>query len=327
MPNLNVGLVLAMVICTNANANGCTGQYTASYCATYDGISCTKYAYYTTCASCDYGYTSSQEQIGTDAANGTPVYVTSCIYTGIPDEPSTSDTMIISMSSVGATSYRNYGFYVATVGYDVDPDTGLLSDGLPLLPKDDNDNFIFRPVCTGTNFYPTNGIAPKCDFNMEKYLQYFEEYETYPYPGDFDEVVSNCTGCSRCTSSCGYYRVDDSPYLRHGCYEYQDVPGNYCPFVPSGDYRCANGYYGVASYNNGSYSGCAACPTLAQSSLTVVSNPSGITTVSSFNGNNTDITGCYAESGDNDTRVVLNDGMGNFYWDNDGYGTCYYSSN
>ncbi|MBQ2858804.1 MAG: hypothetical protein IJE82_00380, partial [Alphaproteobacteria bacterium] len=248
MPNLNVGLGLAMVVCANANATCCVGLKTDYFCSEHNGVSCTKVASYETCTSCAYGCTSGQRLAGTLKPDNIPVYALEC--NGTPDdgdEPSSSDTIIISMSSVGATTYRIYGFYASINDDDGNAD-GILSDDLPLLPMDEDDNFIFQPVCYGTNRYPTNGIAPECTFDMDKYMEYYENEGTYP--GDFDELVSNCTGCSTCSPSCAYYQVGDSPYKQYGCYEYQDVPGNYCPFVPTGDYRCTNGYYGVVSYSN-----------------------------------------------------------------------------
>lgn len=138
----------------------------------------------------------------------------------------------------------------------------------------------------------------------------------------------NCTGCSKCSDGSTYF--DDisgnNAYRQQYKLVFSQISGssNYqCQKVYQNVYQCNNGYYG----NPGSsMSGCNACPTLAQSNLTVVEDKNGVVRVSSPAGT-TAVTGCVAYSGDNDSRGYLSDGAGTFYWRTDadtGDGTCNY---
>ena len=328
MPNLNVGLLSATVAINTANAaDGCAViDSNAACCHATDGIQCTDSTAYSTCNQCESGYelVYYTEPIGGKKnSDGDYCYAAYCrlLEDDGNDDADTTSTRLLVMSDTGisGTVYRHIAFYVDISGADDDDNQDGIydSDNLPILPKDDNDNFIFKPVCYGDYYYPTNGTAVTCDFNMDLYTDYHDEAGTYT--GDFSELVSNCSGCTLCRNGgCAHYEVGVSGYLQKKCYQYQDVIGNYCPLVPSDVYICAAGYY------NGNYSGCNACMSLADAGITVVSNPLGVETLSSPSGS-TLATDCYANSGDNDTRVTLNDGKGNFHWDNDGYGTCYFS--
>lgn len=133
-----------------------------------------------------------------------------------------------------------------------------------------------------------------------------------------------CTGCSICdeTEQVAQWKnvSGNTAYQQQYLYKYENRK---CPLVAQQKYRCNIGFYG----NPGTtMSGCNACPTLAQSGLTVVDDPEGITGVTSAAGA-TKITDCYARTGNNDTRAHLSDGTGTFYWcvDPDGCdGYCNY---
>ncbi len=138
----------------------------------------------------------------------------------------------------------------------------------------------------------------------------------------------NCTGCSKCSDgSTDFGNVSgNNAYKQQYKYVFSQISGssNYqCQKVYQNVYQCNTGYYG----NPGSsMSGCNACPTLAQSNLTVVKDENGVVRVSSPAGT-TAVTGCVAYSGDNDSRGYLSDGAGTFYWRTDpdsGDGQCNY---
>lgn len=120
-----------------------------------------------------------------------------------------------------------------------------------------------------------------------------------------------CTGCSICDETEQAAQWNDVSgniaYQQQYLHKYENRK---CPLVAQQKYRCNIGFYG----NPGTtMSGCNACPTLAQSGLTVVKDPAGITGATSAAGA-TKITDCYARTGDNDTRAHLSDGTGTFYW-------------
>lgn len=120
-----------------------------------------------------------------------------------------------------------------------------------------------------------------------------------------------CTGCSICdeTEQAAQWKdvSGNIAYQQQYLYKYENRK---CPLVAQQKYRCNIGFYG----NPGTtMSGCNACPTLAQSGLTVVKDPAGITGATSAAGA-TKITDCYARTGDNDSRAHLSDGTGTFYW-------------
>lgn len=127
-----------------------------------------------------------------------------------------------------------------------------------------------------------------------------------------------CNGCSICdeTERAAQWKnvSGNTAYQRQYLYKYTydaSAPGRYkCPLVAQQKYRCNVGFYG----NPGTtMSGCAACPTLAQSGLTVVDDPGGVTGATSAAGA-TKITDCKTGTGDNGTRAHLSDGTGTFYW-------------
>lgn len=120
-----------------------------------------------------------------------------------------------------------------------------------------------------------------------------------------------CTGCSICDETEQVAQWKDVSgniaYQQQYLHKYENRK---CPLVAQQKYRCNIGFYG----NPGTtMSGCNACPTLAQSGLTVVKDPAGITGATSAAGA-TKITDCYARTGDNDMRAHLSDGTGTFYW-------------
>lgn len=133
-----------------------------------------------------------------------------------------------------------------------------------------------------------------------------------------------CTGCSICdeTENAAVWKnvSGNSVYQQQYLHKYENQK---CPLVVQQKYRCNAGYYG----NPGTtMTGCNACPTLAQSGLTVKDDPADIVRVSSVAGA-TKITDCKTSTGDNDTRAHLSDGTGTFYWCFDPdtcYGYCNY---
>lgn len=133
-----------------------------------------------------------------------------------------------------------------------------------------------------------------------------------------------CTGCSICdeTEQAAQWKdvSGNIAYQQQYLHKYENRK---CPLVAQQKYRCNIGFYG----NPGTtMSGCNACPTLAQSGLTVVKDPAGITGATSAAGA-TKITDCKTSTGDNDTRAHLSDGTGTFYWCFDPdtcYGYCNY---
>lgn len=133
-----------------------------------------------------------------------------------------------------------------------------------------------------------------------------------------------CAGCSICdeTEQAAQWKnvSGNTAYQQQYLHKYENRK---CPLVAQQKYRCNSGFYG----NPGTtMSGCVACPTLAQSGLTVVDDPAGSTGVISYQGA-TKITDCRVGTGDNDTRAHLSDGVGTFYWcfDPDNcYGHCNY---
>ena len=138
----------------------------------------------------------------------------------------------------------------------------------------------------------------------------------------------NCSGCRKCNDGLTHFNniSGNNAYRQQYKYVFSQIPGssNYqCQDVAQNIYQCNYGYYG----NPGSsMSGCNACPTLAQSNLTVVEDKNGVVRVSSPAGT-TAITGCAAHSGDNDSRGYLSDGAGTFYWrtnSDNGDGVCNY---
>ena len=143
-------------------------------------------------------------------------------------------------------------------------------------------------------------------------------------PDDGTVTLYRCTGCSICdeTEQAAQWKnvSGNTAYQQQYLYKYENRK---CPLVAQQKYRCNSGFYG----NPGTtMSGCVACPTLAQSGLTVVDDPAGSTGVISYQGA-TKITDCRVGTGDNDTRAHLSDGVGTFYWcfDPDNcYGHCNY---
>lgn len=150
-------------------------------------------------------------------------------------------------------------------------------------------------------------------------------------PDDGTVNLYRCTECSICdeTEQVAQWKnvSGNTAYQQQYLYKYTydaSAPGRYkCPLVAQQKYRCNAGYYG----NPGTtMTGCNACPTLAQSGLTVVDDPEGITGATSTAGA-TKITDCKTSTGDNDTRAHLSDGTGTFYWCFDPdtcYGYCNY---
>lgn len=120
-----------------------------------------------------------------------------------------------------------------------------------------------------------------------------------------------CTGCSICdeTEQAAQWK-DVSGNIAYQQQYLHKYANRKCPLVAQQKYRCNIGFYGNPGTN---MSGCNACPTLAQSGLTVVKDPAGITGATSAAGA-TKITDCYARTGNNDTRAHLSDGTGTFYW-------------
>lgn len=314
-----------------ANAN-CIQYETRRCCTSYDGVGCNAYSSgHIFCTRCATGYelVRSQEPVCNDATNGnSPVYTNRCQPVSSGGGDTSEEKRFVAFSELGITSYRNYGFYVdvSDTNYeDDDNHDGIFSDGMPILPRDANGDFVWEAVCTGTNFYPENGVAPTCTFDMDAYMQAYDDPDSFT--GNFKDYVGNCSGCVKCRNGTCVWDDVGGGIQQKSCYQYQNVPGNYCLVVVSDEYRCAAGYYGTPVNNAGNWSGCSVCMTLAQAGLTVVSNL-GDTVPKSTSSyiNNSDATGCYVSSGDADTRVVFSDGKGSFYWDNDGDGTCYFSA-
>lgn len=145
------------------------------------------------------------------------------------------------------------------------------------------------------NIYQSS-TNPKCQVNVKS---------------DGTVTLGRCTGCSICdeTEQAATWKdvSGNTAYQQQYLNKYENRK---CPLIAQQKYRCNIGFYG----NPGTtMSGCVACPTLAQSGLTVVDDPEGITGTTSVAGS-TKITDCKATTGDNDTRAHLSDGVGTFYW-------------
>lgn len=160
--------------------------------------------------------------------------------------------------------------------------------------------------------------------NPEKVYEYSTPKCQLSVKSDGTVNLYRCTGCSICdeTEQGAVWKnvSGNSAYQQQYLHKYENQK---CPLVAQQKYRCGSGYYG----NPGTtMTGCNACPTLAQSGLTVKDDPAIITGVMSAAGS-TKITDCFTGTGDNDTRAHLSDGVGTFYWcfDPDNcYGFCHY---
>ena len=131
-------------------------------------------------------------------------------------------------------------------------------------------------------------------------------------------TLSRCTGCSICDET--EQAAQWKPVSGNTAYEQQYLhkyENRKCPLVAQQTYRCNSGFYG----NPGTtMSGCAACPTLAQSGLTVVSkNDACASSLVTSPRGSTKVTDCYATTGNDgsDTSYCvakLSDGTGTFFW-------------
>lgn len=162
------------------------------------------------------------------------------------------------------------------------------------------------------------------DSNLGNVYEYSTPRCQVSVKSDGTVSLGRCTGCSICDETENGATWKDvsgnTAYQQQYLHKYENRE---CPLVAQQKYRCNIGFYG----NPGTtMSGCNACPTLAQSGLTVVDDPEGITGTTSAAGA-TKITDCKTNTGDNDTRAHLSDGTGTFYWcfDPDNcYGYCNY---
>ena len=145
--------------------------------------------------------------------------------------------------------------------------------------------------------------TPKCQVNVKS---------------DGTVTLGRCTGCSICdeTEQAATWKdvSGNTAYQQQYLNKYENRK---CPLVAQQKYRCNIGFYG----NPGTtMSGCAACPTLAQSGLTVVSkNDACTSSLVTAPAGSTKVTDCYATTGNNgsDTSYCvakLSDGTGTFFW-------------
>lgn len=143
--------------------------------------------------------------------------------------------------------------------------------------------------------------------------------------------ISTCSGCDICKTDNDWETASNPAYQQQFHHDFSPISGTdryQCAKTMNGQYRCNKGYYG----NPGSsMTGCNACPTLASSGLTIVSQNEKCSnrlvntgTVNEMGGRSdiygaTTITQCYAMTGNpdvanGDCTATLNDGSGTFYW-------------
>ena len=142
-----------------------------------------------------------------------------------------------------------------------------------------------------------------------------------------------CTGCERCETGNKWESASNPAYQQQYHYNFSPISGTdryQCVKTMDSLYQCNKGYYG----NPGSsMTGCNACPTLASSGLTIVSQNENCSNRLVNTGLDSDdylqlevvgattISQCYAMTGNqNDSTycgATLNDGSGTFYWYDD----------
>mgnify|MGYP005747399149 CR=1 FL=1 len=143
---------------------------------------------------------------------------------------------------------------------------------------------------------------------------------------------ATCSGCKRCLTTNAWEDASNPAYQQQYHYNFSPISGTdkyQCVKTMDSLYQCNKGYYG----NPGSsMTGCNACPTLASSGLTIVSqneNCSNRLVNTGIDGDYwqldvvgaTTISQCYAMTGNQDDSsycgATLNDGSGTFYWYDD----------
>ncbi len=144
---------------------------------------------------------------------------------------------------------------------------------------------------------------------------------------------TSCSGCKGCQTTTHWEDASNPAYQQQYHYNFSPISGTdryQCVKTMDSLYQCNKGYYG----NPGSsMTGCNACPTLASSGLTIVSqneNCSNRLVNTGLDSDNywqlevvgaTTISQCYAMTGNQDDSTycgaTLNDGSGTFYWYDD----------
>lgn len=144
---------------------------------------------------------------------------------------------------------------------------------------------------------------------------------------------TSCSGCKGCQTTTHWEDASNPAYQQQYHYNFSPISGTdryQCVKTMDSLYQCNKGYYG----NPGSsMTGCNACPTLASSGLTIVSqneNCSNRLVNTGLDGDDywqlevvgaTTISQCYAMTGNQGDSsycgATLNDGSGTFYWYDD----------
>lgn len=144
---------------------------------------------------------------------------------------------------------------------------------------------------------------------------------------------TSCSGCKGCQTTTHWEDASNPAYQQQYHYNFSPISGTdryQCVKTMDSLYQCNKGYYG----NPGSsMTGCNACPTLASSGLTIVSQNENCSNRLVNTGLDRDdywqlevvgattISQCYAMTGnqgrDDVCGATLNDGSGTFYWFDD----------
>ena len=144
---------------------------------------------------------------------------------------------------------------------------------------------------------------------------------------------TSCSGCKGCQTTTYWEDASNPAYQQQYHYNFSPISGTdryQCVKTMDSLYQCNKGYYG----NPGSsMTGCNACPTLASSGLTIVSQNENCSNRLVNTGLDSDdywqlevvgattISQCYAMTGNQDDSTycgaTLNDGSGTFYWYDD----------
>lgn len=144
---------------------------------------------------------------------------------------------------------------------------------------------------------------------------------------------TSCSGCKGCQTTTHWEDASNPAYQQQYHYNFSPISGTdryQCVKTMDSLYQCNKGYYG----NPGSsMTGCNACPTLASSGLTIVSQNENCSNRLVNTGLDSDdywrlevvgattISQCYAMTGNQGRNDVcgatLNDGSGTFYWFDD----------
>lgn len=144
---------------------------------------------------------------------------------------------------------------------------------------------------------------------------------------------TSCSGCKGCQTTTHWEDASNPAYQQQYHYNFSPISGTdryQCVKTMDSLYQCNKGYYG----NPGSsMTGCNACPTLASSGLTIVSQNENCSNRLVNTGLDSDdywqlevvgattISQCYAMTGNQDDNsfcgATLNDGSGTFYWSDD----------